>query len=235
MHYSILVFPGSNCDKDCADAVKINQQNDIDFIWYKETVLPKTDCIIIPGGFSNGDYLRAGALAKTSPIMKEVINFAQNGGLVMGICNGFQILTETGLLPGALTKNQSLKFICKKVYLKIENNTTPFTSQLSKDSTVELPVAHSEGNYYIDQDTYEKMLDNNQIIFRYCNHEGITDNVSNPNGSRYNIAGISNKTKNVFGLMPHPERFVFDHSGSTSGLKIFSSIDKFINRLGKEQ
>lgn len=234
MHYSIIVFPGSNCDKDCADAIKINSENTFDFIWYQKQILPKTDCIIIPGGFSYGDYLRAGAIAKTAPIMAEVIKFANKGGLVLGVCNGFQILTETGLLPGALTRNNSLKFICQKVFLKVENNNTPFTTEFETDTTTELPIAHSEGNYYIDQNDYEKLLENNQIILRYCNENGSIDEFSNPNGSRYNIAGICNDKKNVFGLMPHPERYIDNALGSTSGLKIFKSIENHINNFGKE-
>lgn len=229
MHFSTIVFPGSNCDKDCYDAVCIYLNYRHDFVWHKETNLPQTDCIILPGGFSYGDYLRAGAIAKTSPIIKEVINFANNGGLVIGICNGFQILTEIGLLPGSLLRNNSLKFICKDIYLKVLNNQTPFTKLFKENEIIDMPIAHMEGNYYIDESTYKQMDKNNQIIFKYCDVDGNYENNANPNGSLYNIAGICNNTKNVLGLMPHPERAIDSLLGRDTGLRLFESINKYVN------
>lgn len=229
MHFSVLVFPGSNCDQDCFDAVGRYMDHKAEFVWHKDEKLPKTDCVIIPGGFTYGDYLRVGAIAKTANIMKDVVSFANNGGLVLGICNGFQILTEIGLLPGTLTRNQSLKFKCQDVMLKVENNETPFTNLYSKNQIIRIPIAHAEGNYYADTDSYEEMQKNNQIIFRYCNEQGeITEN-ANPNGSIHNVAGICNKQRNVLGLMPHPERIMDPLLGGTDGFNVFKSIEKHYN------
>ncbi|MGD9580751.1 MAG: phosphoribosylformylglycinamidine synthase subunit PurQ [Vampirovibrionia bacterium] len=230
MHFSTIVFPGSNCDKDCEDAVLNYLQQDHSFIWHKDTKLPDTDCVILPGGFSYGDYLRAGAIAKTSPIMQEVKKFAKNGGLVLGICNGFQVLTEIGLLPGTLMQNKSLKFICKEVYLKVKNDKTAFTNSFYNDEIIDMPIAHMEGNYYIDHNGYNQLKENNQIILEYCDEKGNQEENANPNGSVYNIAGICNKAKNVLGLMPHPERNVDILLGSNTGLKLFESIEKHINK-----
>ena len=226
MRFGIIVFPGSNCDHDCKYAVEL-LGHEAEFLWYAERrTLESYDCIIIPGGFSYGDYLRAGALARFAPMMEEVQQFADAGGLVIGICNGFQILLEAGLLPGAMQKNRSLKFHCEYRYMRVENIDTPFTTQLQPDEVISLPIAHGEGNYYLDPAGIEKLEANGQILFRYTDAEGrVTEDV-NPNGSIGNIAGIANARKNVFGLMPHPERAVDPRlgNGCTDGQKIFASI-----------
>lgn len=228
MKYGVIVFPGSNCDRDALFAGSLNGK--AEFIWHKESSIPSDiDCIIIPGGFSFGDYLRCGAIARFSNIMNEVINFANKGKLVIGICNGFQILTETGLLPGALLRNQSLSFICKDVFLKTKNNSTPFTKNLQMDEVLRIPIAHGEGNFYIDQDGLKEIQDNNQIVFQYCDINGSVTDEANPNGSMNNIAGIVNKQGNVLGMMPHPERYSDKLLGFDDGLKIFKSINEFIN------
>ena len=219
MKYGILVFPGSNCDRDAYFAGSLNGQSE--FIWHKNTTIPSDiDCIIIPGGFSFGDYLRCGAIARFSNIMSEVIKFANQGKLVIGICNGFQILTETGLLPGALLRNQSLSFICKDVFLKVKNNSSPFTNKLNEGEILRIPIAHGEGNYYIDNDGYKELQDNNQIAFQYCDINGNVTDEANPNGSLHNIAGIVNKKGNVLGMMPHPERYSDRILGYDDGLRI---------------
>lgn len=230
MHFSTIVFPGSNCDRDCQDAVSTYLNQNHTFIWHKETQLPKTDCVILPGGFSYGDYLRAGAIAKTSPIIKEVINFANNGGLIIGICNGFQILTELGLLPGTLLRNNTLNFMCKDTNLKVLNNQTAFTNLFSTNEIINLPIAHMEGNYYIEASNYNQLIKNDQIILKYCDINGNYDNDANPNGSLYNIAGICNNTKNVLGLMPHPERSIDPLLGGNTGLRLFKSIKRYIDK-----
>ncbi len=228
MKYGILVFPGSNCDRDAYFAGSLNGQSE--FIWHKNTTIPSDiDCIIIPGGFSFGDYIRCGAIARFSNIMSEVIKFANQGKLVIGICNGFQILTETGLLPGALLRNQSLSFICKDVFLKVKNNSSPFTSKLNKGEILRIPIAHGEGNYYIGNDGYKELQDNNQIAFQYCDINGNVTDEANPNGSLHNIAGIVNKKGNVLGMMPHPERYSDRILGYDDGLRIFKSINEFVN------
>lgn len=228
MKFGVVVFPGSNCDHDAYFALKHSLGYDVEFLWHKDTSIPKEiSCVILPGGFSYGDYLRAGAIARFSPIMNEIIKFANNGGLVFGICNGFQILTESGLLPGALLKNTSLRFICKDVFLKVVSNNNPFTSLLEKGEVLRLPIAHFEGNYFADEDTLKELEDNDQIVFQYCNSEGIVDSISNPNGSLKNIAGITNKKKNVLGMMPHPERYCDPVLGGTDGKFIFDSIANY--------
>lgn len=228
MKYGILVFPGSNCDRDAFFAGSLNGK--AEFIWHKDTSIPSDiDCIIIPGGFSFGDYLRCGAIARFSNIMNEVIKFANQGKLVIGICNGFQILTETGLLPGALLRNQSLSFICKDVFLKVRNNSSPFTSKLNENEILRIPIAHGEGNYYIDNDGYKELQNNNQIAFQYCDVNGNVTDEANPNGSLHNIAGIVNKNGNVLGMMPHPERYSDKILGYDDGLRIFKSINEFVN------
>ncbi len=225
MKFGIVVFPGSNCDHDAYYAIKHNLGYETQFLWHKDTSIPDdVRCIVLPGGFSYGDYLRTGAIARFSPIMKEVVKFAQNGGLVIGICNGFQILTESGLLPGALLKNTSLRFICKDVFLKTLNTNTPFTSLIKKGSILKIPIAHFEGNYYADQDTIKELEDNEQIVFQYCDSNGVVSEKANPNGSMKNIAGIVNKKKNVLGMMPHPERYCDAILGGTDGTLIFQSI-----------
>lgn len=206
MKYNIIIFPGSNCDYDSYYAVKKIMHADADYVWHKDTELKNPDCVILPGGFSYGDYLRSGTIAKFSPIMQEVIKFAKSGGLVIGICNGFQMLTETGLLPGTLMQNKSLLFVCKHQYIKIINNNTPFTNLLQKGNVLDIPIAHNEGNYFIDKIGLQKLIDNQQIVFQYSDKDGnVTDN-ANPNGSLENIAGIINEKGNVLGMMPHPER-----------------------------
>lgn len=228
MKYGIIVFPGSNCDRDAYFAGTLNGESQ--FIWHKETSIPSDiDCIIVPGGFSYGDYLRCGAIARFSNVMNEVVKFANSGKPLIGICNGFQILTEAGLLPGALLRNQSLSFVCKDVFLKVKNNSTPFTNKLTIDEVLRIPVAHGEGNYYIDSDGLKELQDNNQIAFQYCDINGNVNDESNPNGSLLNIAGITNKNKNVLGMMPHPERYSDLILGCNDGIKVFKSINEFVN------
>ncbi len=224
MRFGIIVFPGSNCDEDCYHVVKDVFNQKAKYIWHKETSLKGFDCIILPGGFSYGDYLRTGAIARFSPVMNEVVKFAKNGGIVMGICNGFQILTEAGLLPGVLIRNKTLKFICKNVHLKIENNETKFTKAYKKAQVLNIPIAHADGNYFADEDTIKKLEDSNQIIFRYCNPHGDATDDSNPNGSLHNIAAIVNENGNVFGTMPHPERVCESILGTEDGRGIFESL-----------
>ncbi len=212
MNFGIVVFPGSNCDRDCYYVIKEILNQPVRFIWHQETDLNGIDCVILPGGFSYGDYLRAGAIARFSPVMSEVKEFADRGGLIVGICNGFQILTEAGLLPGALGRNKGLKFICRYVSLRVERNDTPFTTEYRRGDIIRMPIAHNEGNYYIDNP--DKIR--NQVVLRYYGE--------NPNGAIDDIAGIVNERGNVFGLMPHPERCSEKILGSEDGLKIFKSI-----------
>lgn len=230
MKFGVVVFPGSNCDQDCFYAVKDVLKEKVEYIWHKKENLHNCGCVIIPGGFSYGDYLRTGAVASFSPIMKAVVDFAQAGGLVIGICNGFQILLETGLLPGAMLRNKSLRFICKYIYIKTENNQTPFSNLLKDGQVLKIPIAHNEGNYYADEDTLRELKKNNQIVFRYCSPEGNVDDSFNPNGALENIAGIVNKKGNVFGMMPHPERSAAELLGSQDGLFIFKSIIKWLKK-----
>ncbi len=224
MKFGVVVFPGSNCDHDCFYVVNKILKERVQYIWHKDTKIDACDCIILPGGFSYGDYLRTGAVARFSPIMKEIIKFAHRGGLVLGICNGFQILLEAGLLPGAMLRNKNLHFICKYVYIKTNNNKTAFTNKCAENQVFKIPIAHNEGNYYIDTGGLEELKDNQQIIFRYCNQDGEVSVKSNPNGSVENIAGITNKKGNVLGMMPHPERGAEEILGSTDGRLIFESI-----------
>ncbi len=223
--FGVVVFPGSNCDHDAYYTVKKVLNNDATFLWHKETSLQNSDVIILPGGFSYGDYLRTGAIAKFSPIMETVINFANNGGVVIGICNGFQVLLETGLLPGVMLKNESLKFVCKDVYLKVTNKNTGFTNRINKD-VISVPVAHGEGNYFADDETLNSLQENNQIVFQYSDKNGNITKEANPNGSKLNIAGIINKKGNVLGMMPHPERCSDPLLGNVDGQMIFDSIIK---------
>lgn len=224
----VIVFPGSNCDHDAYHAMKHVLGVETRFIFHKETSLDGIDAVIVPGGFSYGDYLRSGAIARFSPVMQAVKDFAAKGGPVIGICNGFQILLESGLLPGAMLHNEKLRFTCKQVYLKTESFDTPFTSEIPRDSILKIPVAHGEGNYYADEATLAYLKANNQIVFRYVNAEGKSDANSNPNGAIDNIAGICNKERNVLGMMPHPERAMETLLGSTDGNFIFRSL---INNL----
>lgn len=224
MKVAVIVFPGSNCDHDAQYAFSDVLGLETEMIWHKDTSLNGADFVFLPGGFSFGDYLRCGSVARFSPIMNEVIKHANAGKPVMGVCNGFQVLTECGLLDGALVRNTSLKFICKTAPLRVENADTMFTSNLSQGDVIHIPIAHGEGRFTADEDTRKKLNDNGQILFRYCSEAGdVTDDV-NPNGSRENIAGVTNSAGNVLGMMPHPERAVADELGNTDGLKILRSI-----------
>ena len=224
MKFGVIVFPGSNCDHDAYHVISKHVGQPVDFIWHRDTDLTSYDAVIIPGGFSYGDYLRAGALARFSPVMTSVKKFADSGRFVLGICNGFQILCEAGLLPGALIRNRGLHFICEHVFVRVENSNTPFTNELEPRSVLRLPIAHAEGNYVCDDDTLEILKRDERIIFRYCNEVGAITEAANPNGSRDNIAGICNAGRNVLGLMPHPERACEDLLGSSDGRDIFRSL-----------
>lgn len=215
MKFAVLVFPGSNCDIDCFKAVEETVGQTVDYVWHTATDLSAYDCIIVPGGFSYGDYLRCGAISRFAPVMNEVAKAAEQGKYIIGICNGFQILTEAGLLPGALLRNEGMKFICHDSVLKVENNNTPFTREYEAGEEIVIPIAHGEGNYYCDEETLAEITANNQIVFTYKN---------NPNGSLNNIAGVSNKAGNVVGMMPHPERAVNEVLGTTDGKRMFTSI-----------
>jgi len=224
VHFAVVAFPGSNCDRDCFYAFSEVLQQKTTLLWHRDPWPADIDCVILPGGFSYGDYLRAGAIARFSPIMKSVVEFAARGGLVLGICNGFQVLCESGLLPGALHKNKSLRFKCEKAYVRVERTDTPFTNQCAPQQVLELPIAHGEGNYYIDKEGLKRLLDRGQILFRYCTPKGEVSEAANPNGSLLNIAGICNERGNVVGMMPHPERNVEAFMGNQDGLYIFRSI-----------
>ena len=232
LKFGIVVFPGSNCDHDCYHTIKHVLGHDARFVWHEEADLSGYDCVIIPGGFSYGDYLRTGSIASLSPIMKSVSDYASAGGPVIGICNGFQVLVEAGLLPGSLIKNASLKFICKWVNLRLENNGTLFTSNMNKGDVLRMPVAHGEGNYFCTKEDLEALKENSQIVFRYCDEEGEVTDESNPNGSLYNIAGISNKEGNVLGMMPHPERCSEGLLGGEDGRAIFESVISNFHQKG---
>ncbi|MED3624949.1 phosphoribosylformylglycinamidine synthase subunit PurQ [Neobacillus thermocopriae] len=217
MKFAVIVFPGSNCDIDMYHAIKDELGEEVEYVWHDTESLEEYDGILLPGGFSYGDYLRSGAIARFSRVMQEVVKAANDGKPVLGVCNGFQILLESGLLPGAMRRNESLSFICKPVQLKVENNQTMFTGEYELGQTITIPVAHGEGNYYCDKDTLARLKANNQIVFTY---------EQNPNGSLENIAGIINEKGNVLGMMPHPERAVDELLGSADGLKMFQSIVK---------
>jgi phosphoribosylformylglycinamidine synthase len=222
--FGVVVFPGSNCDHDAYHAVKHVLGENAVFLWHKEHDLRGVDVVILPGGFSYGDYLRCGAISQFSSIMKEVVRHAESGGHVIGICNGFQILTETGLLPGALLRNRSLKFVCKHVRLRVENAETAFTRRYAQGDLLHIPVAHGEGNFYTDPETLQELEENGQVVFRYVDADGAVTEEANPNGSLNNIAGIVNRHGNVLGMMPHPERVVEDLLGSADGLGVFASL-----------
>jgi phosphoribosylformylglycinamidine synthase len=223
MKFGVVVFPGSNCDHDCYHAVKESTGQPVDFIWHQDTSLNGFDAVILPGGFAYGDYLRTGALAKFSPVMKAVKEFAGKGGLVIGICNGFQILTESGLLPGALMRNVSRKYICRYLRIRTETANTPFTNALQKGQVLQMPVGHGEGNYFADADTLKMLADEDRIAFTY---EG-----ENPNGSVQNIAGVINAGRNVLGMMPHPDRSSEQILGSRDGRLIFQSMAAALARV----
>lgn len=233
MKFGVVVFPGSNCDADCFHVVKNVMNKPVEYIWHKETSVVGFDALILPGGFSYGDYLRTGAIARFSPIMPSVVDFAARGGLVIGICNGFQILLEAGLLPGAMLRNSSLKFICKPVLLKVKRGDTPFTNRLDQDQLLSIPVAHGEGNYFCDSNTLQSLKDNGQIVFTYCGENGEEIPEYNPNGSLANIAGICNLKGNVLGMMPHPERCSEQILGGRDGFYIFDSMINWIEEVGK--
>jgi len=224
MKFGVVIFPGSNCDKDMIYVLRTIMEHEVVELWHKNTDLEGVDAIILPGGFSYGDYLRSGAIARYSPIMEKVIAFANNGGFVFGVCNGFQILCESGLLPGALLHNDNQKFICKNIYIVPDNNSSVATALLDKQRPLKIPVAHGEGRYYAKEETLQEMRQNGQILFRYCNSYGEVTSAANPNGSIENIAGVCNQKKNVIGMMPHPERAADDELGNTDGKLIFESM-----------
>jgi phosphoribosylformylglycinamidine synthase I len=232
MKFGVIIFPGSNCDYDAYMAIKSVIKRDVEFLWHQDTSLHGCDCVILPGGFSYGDYLRTGAIARFSPIMQKVMEFARNGGMAVGICNGFQILLEAGLLPGAMLRNTSLRFICKFVNIKVENERSPFSNLCEKGQVLKIPIAHTDGNYFIQEEGLKQLEENDQIIFRYCDERGNVTLESNPNGSLDNIAGICNQTKNVLGMMPHPERASEILLGSEDGKYIFQSIVDFFEKRG---
>ncbi len=225
MKSAVLVFPGSNCDTDCVRAVEQVIEGDVDRVWHKDEDLSAYDFIVVPGGFSYGDYLRSGAIARFSPIVKSLEEAAAAGKTILGICNGFQILLEAGLLPGAMRVNQSLKFVCKPCKLRVEDGSTRFTTGYEKGEIIDIPVAHQEGNYYCDEAELRRLEDNGQVVFRY---------VDNPNGSVADIAGIRNKAGNVLGMMPHPERAVRDALGSSDGVRLFESVARYALDVQKE-
>ncbi|NBV68353.1 MAG: phosphoribosylformylglycinamidine synthase subunit PurQ [Flavobacteriia bacterium] len=227
MKFGVVTFPGSNCDQDMVYVLKDVLGQEVVSLWHKDTDLQGVDMVVLPGGFSYGDYLRSGAIAKFSPIMNEVIQHAGKGGYVLGICNGFQILTESGLLPGALLHNANQKFICKNVYITPNTLNSPITKGLVKNEVYKIPIAHGEGRYYADEDTLENMQANDQILFKYCRVDGKIDEAHNPNGTVQNIAGVTNATKNVFGMMPHPERASDVLLGNVDGKALFESLLNF--------
>lgn len=224
MKAGVIVFPGSNCDRDMADALQRATGEKPAMIWHRETALPKLDMVAVPGGFSYGDYLRCGAIAAQSPIMREVKSFAEKGGYVLGVCNGFQVLTETQLLPGALLRNKKLKFICRDLQLKVENADSAFTSKYTKGQVITIPVAHHDGNYFVDDATLKSVEDGGLVAFRYCDAKGTVNDNTNPNGAMNSIAGLFNKKKTVLGMMPHPERLAEEAVGGTDGAIMFNSL-----------
>lgn len=232
MKFGVVVFPGSNCDRDTVYALSNVLDQQVVELWHKQTHIDSNlDVVVVPGGFSYGDYLRSGALAKFSPIMDAVVNFANNGGFVFGICNGFQILCEAGLLPGALLHNSSHRFVCKNIYLAPDCRNTALTKFLPLDRPLKIPIAHAQGRYYADRQTIAQMRINGQILFRYCDEKGVVSEQSNPNGAMENIAGVCNQGKNVFGMMPHPERAADDELGNTDGRLILESLIKSLQIL----
>ncbi|MDY6801315.1 MAG: phosphoribosylformylglycinamidine synthase subunit PurQ [Bacteroidota bacterium] len=230
MKFGVVIFPGSNCDQDMIYVLRHIMKHDVIELWHKNGDLQGVDAIILPGGFSYGDYLRSGAIARYSPIMEKVIEFANKGGFVFGVCNGFQILCEAGLLPGALLHNDNQKFICKNIYITPDNNGSVATALIDKQKPLKIPIAHGEGRYYAKEETLQEMRQNGQILFRYCNQYGEVTSAANPNGSVENIAGVCNKKKNVIGIMPHPERAADDEIGNTDGKLIFESIINSLTR-----
>ena len=233
MRWGVVAFPGSCDEQDVYDCLKHVLRQRVEFLWHKDKLNGKFDCLVLPGGFSYGDYLRAGAMARFSPIMQGIVEFARRGGFVLGICNGFQILCEAGLLPGTLTRNTSLKFVCRHVFLRLEESDTPFTCRGKKGDLLRLPVKHGDGCYYADPDTLKRLRKNRQILLRYVDGKGRISSSANPNGSLDHIAGVCNEGRNVFGLMPHPEDAGEKMLGSEDGLKIFSSVIAAQAKRGK--
>ena len=226
MKSAVIVFPGSNCDRDMAVALEQTTGHKPQMVWHKESTLPDVDLIAVPGGFSFGDYLRCGAIAANSPIMRAIVEQANKGTRVLGVCNGFQVLTESSLLPGVLMRNAKLKFVCKDIWLRCENTSTDFSNAISKSEPVRIPIAHHDGNYFDTADNLKRLNDNNQVAFRYVDISGEATDEANPNGSQENIAGVLNQAKNVLGLMPHPERLVDSGLGGTDGRAMFQSLIK---------
>jgi phosphoribosylformylglycinamidine synthase len=224
MKFGVIVYPGSNCDHDCYHVVKHVFGQEVEYVWHKAGEIKGFDCLILPGGFSYGDYLRAGAIARFSPVMEEIKGFSAKGGLVIGICNGFQILCEAGLLPGALMMNRGLKFICERTFVRVENNSTPFTGAYEMGQVLEIPIAHADGNFFADEDTLKRLEDADRIVFKYSTPAGEISPEANPNGAAANIAGIINEKGNVLGMMPHPERACERELGTTDGRGVFESL-----------
>ena len=227
MKFGVVTFPGSNCDQDMIYILRDVMKQEVVHLWHKDSDLQGADMVVLPGGFSFGDYLRSGAISRFSPIMTEVISHANKGGYVLGICNGFQILTESGLLDGALLHNNNQKFICKNVHLKAISSSAAISAGLNRDEAFKIPIAHGEGRYHASSEVIESLEQNDQVLFKYCNENGVVNSESNPNGSLHNIAGISNKEKNVFGMMPHPERASDDVLSNSEGKNFFESILKY--------
>src|SRR5262245_22069600 len=235
MKFGVVVFPGSNCDHDTYHVISKVIGQPVDFIWHKEDTIDRFDAIILPGGFAYGDYLRCGAIARFSPVMRAVSEFSREGGMVIGICNGFQILCEAGLLPGALLRNRDLKFICEHVYVRVERTDTPFTAACTEGQVLSMPIAYGEGNYFCDQSTLDELEIEGCVIFRYSNQQGEITEAANVNGSLKNIAGISNRERNVIGLMPHPERASENVLGSKDGRIIFLSMADSLREMIKRR
>jgi phosphoribosylformylglycinamidine synthase I len=233
MKFGVVVFPGSNCDHDAFYAIGNVLQRPVEFIWHQSENLANCDAIILPGGFAHGDYLRTGAIARFSPVMKSVEKFAKSGGMVLGICNGFQILLEAGLLPGAMMRNSGLRYICRHVHIRVEQTDTPFTNAATTGQILRVPIAHNEGNYTVDEATLADLEKTHQVVFRYTTPDGSDDAAGNPNGSLHNIAGICNRERNVAGLMPHPERAVESALDSADGLVLFQSMVEALTGAAK--
>jgi phosphoribosylformylglycinamidine synthase len=233
MKFGVVVFPGSNCDHDAFYAIGNILKKPVEFIWHQSEDLAGSDAIILPGGFAYGDYLRTGAIARFSPVMKSVEKFAKSGGIVLGICNGFQILLEAGLLPGAMMRNKGLRYICRHVYIRVEETSTPVTCAAKQRQVLKIPIAHNDGNYNCDDTTLAELEKNRQVVFRYTSADGSNDDAGNPNGSVRNIAGICNRERNVVGLMPHPERAVESALDSADGLVVFSSLVESLVAVAK--
>lgn len=235
MKFAVIRFPGSNSDHDSHSVIKYGLAESVEYVWHQETDLSGFDCVILPGGFSYGDYLRAGAIARFSPIMSEIQRFVKSGGLVFGVCNGFQALVEANILPGALMRNRGLRFLGRWTYLKVENNQTPFTTRYQPGEIIRVPVAHGEGNFFADSTTLATLEDQKRVVFRYCDENGEVTEKSNINGSLNSIAGIINEQGNALGMMPHPERAADSILGSKDGLKLFQSVNDYLKEKPKKE